>query len=107
VEVQVEANPDQNRRPDDHDLVRLKFQHVDNEIMLVEQENNIVTITVKKGDKEYVYRIHVQSDKELDEKLRKIKRKVKWWGGLVVRVLVNRGKADSKLVRVIQKIIEK
>jgi len=75
--------------------------------MLVKNQDNVVTITINKGDKEYKYRIHVQSDAELDAKLRKIKRRVKWWGGLVVRVLINRGKADSKLVRVIQKIIEK
>ena len=75
--------------------------------MLVENQDNVVTITINKGDKEYKYRIHVQSDAELDAKLRKIKRRVKWWGGLVVRVLINRGNADSKLVRVIQKIIEK
>jgi len=75
--------------------------------MLVENQDNIVTITVSKGDKEFVYRFHVQTDAEIDAKLRKIKRRVKWWGGVLVNVLVNRGKADSKLVRAIQKIIEK
>jgi len=75
--------------------------------MLVENQDNVITITVNKGDKEFVYRFHVQSDDEIDAKLRKIKRRVKWWGGLIVRVLINRGKADSKLVKAIQKIIEK
>jgi hypothetical protein len=75
--------------------------------MLVENQDNVITITVNKGEKEFVYRFHVQTDAEIDAKLRKIKRRVKWWGGLIVRVLINRGKADSKLVSVIQKIIEK
>jgi hypothetical protein len=75
--------------------------------MLVENQDNVITITISKGDKEFKYRFHVQTDAEIDAKLRKIKRRVKWWGGLIVRVLINRGKADSKLVSVIQKIIEK
>jgi hypothetical protein len=75
--------------------------------MLVENQDNVITITVNKGEKEFVYRFHVQTDAEIDAKLRKIKRRVKWWGGLIVRVLINRGKADSKLVSIIQKIIEK
>lgn len=70
-------------------------------------ESNLITITVNKNGKDYVYRFTVQSDEEIEKKLRKIQRRVKWWGGVLIRVLINRGKADAKLTKAIERIITK
>lgn len=70
-------------------------------------DSNLITITVNKNGKDYVYRFTVQSDEEIERKLRKIQRRVKWWGGVLIRVLINRGKADAKLTKAIERIITK
>jgi hypothetical protein len=70
------------------------------------ETENVVTIHVIMNGKTIVKTFTVKSEDEIEEKIKRIQRSVKFWGSILVRVLVN-GKANQKLIDRINKILGK
>lgn len=70
-------------------------------------EKTIVQISVVKGGKTFLHTFEIDSDDEIESKLNKVRRRVKFWGGFLVRVLVNGSKANEKMVEAIEKVLSK
>jgi uncharacterized protein YlzI (FlbEa/FlbD family) len=75
-------------------------------IEAVPETENVVTIHVIMNGKTIVKTFTVKSEDEIEEKIKRIQRSVKFWGSILVRILVN-GKANQKLIDRINKILGK
>ena len=75
-------------------------------IEAVPETENVVTIHVVMNGKTIVKTFTVKSEDEIEEKIKRIQRSVKFWGSILVRILVN-GKANQKLIDRINKILGK
>jgi hypothetical protein len=70
------------------------------------ETENVVTIHVIMNGKTIVKTFTIKSEDEIEEKIKRIQRSVKFWGSILVRILVN-GKANQKLIDRINKILGK
>jgi hypothetical protein len=70
------------------------------------ETENVVTIHVVMNGRTIVKTFTIKSEDEIEEKIRRIQRSVKFWGSILAKILVN-GNANEKLVRKINKIIGK
>jgi len=70
------------------------------------ETENVVTIHVIMNGKTIVKTFTIKSEDEIEEKIKRIQRSVKFWGSILVRILVN-GKANEKLIDRINKILGK
>lgn len=70
------------------------------------ESENVVTIHVVMNGRTIVKTFTIKSEDEIEEKIKRIQRSVKFWGSILVRILVN-GKANQKLTDRIEKILGK
>jgi hypothetical protein len=70
------------------------------------ETENVVTIHVVMNGRTIVKTFTIKSEDEIEEKIRRIQRSVKFWGSILAKILVN-GNANEKLVKKINKIIGK
>jgi hypothetical protein len=75
-------------------------------VAVTPETENVVTIHVIMNGKTIVKTFTVKSEDEIEEKIKRIQRSVKFWGSILVRILVN-GKANQKLIDRINKILGK
>ena len=70
------------------------------------ETEKVVTIHVVMNGRTIVKTFTIKSEDEIEEKIRRIQRSVKFWGSILAKILVN-GNANEKLVKKINKIIGK
>lgn len=71
------------------------------------ETENVVTIHVVMNGKTIVKSFTIKSEDEIEEKIKRIQRSVKFWGSVLVRILVNGQKANQKLIDRIEKVLGK
>lgn len=74
---------------------------------IVSETENVVTIHVNVNGRVITKSITIKTDGEIEEKVRRITRNVKFFGGILVRVLMNGKSADEIIFKRIEKILNK
>lgn len=78
-------------------------------VVETEKESTPITVTIhiNVNGRIVARTITVKSDKEIDQKVRKITRNIKFFGGILVRVLLNGQSAEDVIFKRIEKVLNK